>query len=169
MTKIWPKNGILYVCTLEKSVFRPYFYVKNDPKLNKISNRYWNVLKCVFIFSFFNSQFCSFYVLFIFTNRVSKYWLLVYLFFRHMSCLNKSNMKFHLISSMARCASSSFSVWRKCIYFSYFFRQKSLTRHTLPLMELGVISYLTYLGMTYASKKKVHEQSIFWHPISRNK
>ena len=117
MTKIWPKNGILYVCTLEKSVFRPYFYVKNDPKLNKISNRYWNVLKCVFIFSFFNSQFCSFYVLFIFTNRVSKYWLLVYLFFRHMSCLNKSNMKFHLISSMARCGSSSFSVWKKNIYF----------------------------------------------------
>ena len=93
---------------------------------------------------------------------MSKYWLLVYLFFlRHMSCLNKSNMKIHLIPSIARCASSSFSVWRNMKNIYIFFRRKSLTRHTLPLMKLGEISYLTYLGMAYASKKKYTSNQYF--------
>ena len=72
------------------------------------------------------------------------------LVFRLMLCLSKSYMKLHLISSMVRCASLNFSVWRNMKNIYIFFRQKSSTRHTLPLMKLGEISYMTYLGMAYA-------------------
>merc|ERR1711951_44906 len=40
LTEIWPKNGILYVCTLKKSIFRPYSMSEMSQKQNKISIRY---------------------------------------------------------------------------------------------------------------------------------
>ena len=86
------------------------FYVRNVPNQSKKSNNYWNLFLSIL---FLLRNFAHFSVLFKNTNRVSKYWLLVYFFLGGlMSCLNRSNMKLYLISSMARCGWLSFSVWK---------------------------------------------------------
>ena len=127
------------------------FYVRNVPNQSKKSNNYWNLfLSILFLVRNF-AHFLYYLFLLIGCQNID---CSCTFFLRHMSCLNKSNMKLHLIPSIARCASSSFSVWRNMKNIYIFFRRKSLTRHTLPLMKLGEISYLTYLGIAYASKKK---------------